>query len=139
MAILILPVCMLAVLLFLMGNAQRRLRRVGGDDEFARAATLGRRAMLPGGAPEERRREQRFAVEEACTAAVLGCEESRIACRILDVSRSGMRIAVSGSFPRNAQVHVERGGNYFVGTICHSQEKDGRQILGLRVVSTNCR
>lgn len=138
MAILILPVCMLALLLCLMGNAHQRLRRVGGDDEFMRAARLGRRVMLAGGAVEERRREQRFAVEETCTAGVLG-EESRIACRILDISRSGMRIAVNGSFPGNAQVHVERGGDYFVGTICHLQEKDGQQILGLRVVSTNCR
>jgi hypothetical protein len=139
MAILALPVCMIAVLLCLIGNAQRRLRRNGGDDEFARAATLGRKAMLPGGAVEERRREQRVAVEETCTASVLGCEESRIACRILDVSRSGMRIALRGSFPGNAQVHVERGGEFFVGAICHSREQDGRQILGLRVVATNWR
>lgn len=139
LAILALPLCMLAVLLCLMGNARRRLRWAGGDDEFARAATLGRRAMLPEGAVEERRREQRFAVEQTCTASVLGCEESRAECRILDVSRSGMRIAVSGLFPVNAQIHVERGDRFFVGTICHSQEQDRRQILGLRVVATNFR
>lgn len=130
---------MIAVILCLVGNAQRRLRRAGGDEEFSRAAELGREAMLPGSAVEDRRREQRFAVEESCTASVLGSEESRIACRILDVSRSGMRIAISGSFPCHAQVHVERGREFFVGTICHSQEKDGRQILGLRVVATNRR
>jgi hypothetical protein len=50
-----------------------------------------------------------------------------------------MRIAIDRSLPADAQVNVEWGGEFFVGTIRCRQVKSEGQILGLRVVSTNRR
>ncbi len=138
MAIVFLPVMMIAIALCLVLNP-RRPGQVGGDEEFVHAAALGRRALLDETEGSERRRESRYAVDQECTALILGHEESRTGCRIIDVSRSGMRIAITGSLPPDAQINVEWGQEFFVGTICYSQSKGEQQILGLRVVSTNCR
>jgi hypothetical protein len=138
MTIVFLPVMMFAIALCLVFNP-RRPGRVGGDEEFVHAAALGRRDLLHEPEGAERRRESRYEVDQECTASVLGNEDSRTACRIINVSRSGMRIAVSGSFPPDSQINVEWGKEFFVGTIRYLQVKGEQQILGLRVVSTNCR
>jgi hypothetical protein len=120
-------------------NFRRRGARVGEDAEFSEAAVLGRRVLLATGALPERRTEPRRQVELTGTASVLGCEETRTRCRIINVSRSGMRIALDGALPPDAQINVEWGSEFFVGTIRCQQVRGDRHILGLSVVSTNRR
>lgn len=139
MAILLLPVFILAINLCLIANSQRRRKRAGADEEFAVAASLGRSALLPGAGTLERRTEDRVEVEQPCTASILGSEDSKVECHIVNMSRSGMRIVVPGGFPTQGQINVEWADKFFVGAISNSQREGGRQILGLRVVASNYR
>lgn len=133
MALLLLPVFLLSVIIGMVLTSSRRSGRVGGDDEFVHAAAVLRRQS----SGAERRRERRREINRSCTACILGEEETRAACRIVDVSRSGMRIASSAQFPTAAQIIVEWGSEFFVGTICYGFPKDGENVFGLQLVSTN--
>jgi len=147
MTILFLSAMMGGVLLCVVISVQRRLARVGGDEEFTNAALLGRAeiesravespAPAHGAGIAERRREERRKVGVTGTASLLGSEEST-PCRIIDASHSGMKIAVSRPLPVNQQICVEWGRQFFVGGVSRSETKSGEQILALHVVSTNC-
>lgn len=105
------------------------------------AAVFGLLALKAprGNGTGERRREKRYPIGESCMVSILGQEESHTTCTLINVSRSGIRIAVDPAFPINAQINVEWGTTYFVGTVCNSEIKEQRRILGLRLVATNCR
>ena len=134
MVILLFPVFLFSVIVGVVMTSSRRKGNRGADDEFAYAVAYLRREK----SDTERRREPREEVVRACTASVLGQEETRTACRVLNVSRSGMRISVGAELARDAQVIVEWDHEFFVGTVCYGIPKDGEQIFGLRLVSTNC-
>src|SRR5438270_1575275 len=111
-AVLFAPLMMVIVLCLAL-DLRRQRGGVGTDEEFAHATALERRLVVSGDGAE-RRREIRQAVGRPCAASVLGRPETRLEGRILDLSRSGMRIAVTGSFPARADINVEWGANCFV-------------------------
>ncbi len=84
-------------------------------------------------------REEHCDAARSCTATVLGQEETRTNCRVLNVSSSVMRIAVGREFAMGAQVIVEWKREFFVGSIFEESMRGGEQVFGLRLVSTNCR
>jgi hypothetical protein len=87
----------------------------------------------------DRRQEPRHPVDDSCaTAAVMGFPDSRTLCQIVDVSRAGMRIRVSNSFPVGTQIHVQWGEQFFVGDCCYRLHKGDGYILGLKLVASNC-
>lgn len=135
MTILLLSALLLAVVFGMVAMSNRRSSQRGVDEELAHAAALERRNRTA----RERRRETRVDVSRECTVAVLGEEETRTGCRVLDISGSGMRIATSRALAACAQVIVEWENEFFVGAICHRNQKDGEYIFGLSLVSTNCR
>ena len=64
----------------------------------------------------ERRSERRFSFERAfATATIMGEEDRQQPCRILDASRSGMRIGLKTPLPVGVQIHVRWENNFFVG------------------------
>jgi hypothetical protein len=134
MALLVVPLLLLTVIAGVVTLSNRRITSQGSDEEFVHAAALLRRET----AGAERRREPRHEVKRACTVCILGEETTRTSCRILDVSRSGMRITSEAEFPENSQVIVEWGREFFVGTVCYGFPKDGEHVYGLQLVSTNC-
>ena len=135
MTLILLSALLLAMVFGMVAMSNRRSAQRGADEEFAHAAALERRNR----AAQERRREKRFDVSRDCTVAVLGEEETRTGCRVLDISGSGMRIATSRALAACAQVIVEWENEFFVGAVRHSNQKDGEYIFGLSLVSTNCR
>ena len=135
MAILLLPSVLLTVIFCMVATSSRRMHRRGQDEEFAHSAALARRHL----STAERRREDRCNVPRLCTAAVLGQEETRTPCRVLNVSRSGIRIAVCREFAMDAQVIVEWKREFFVGSVCDGSVQGEDRVFGLRLVSTNCR
>ena len=130
MALWLLPAAVFAALVAVAAMTSRRFR--GHDDgEFTRAA-----AMLD---PSKRRRaETRAEAARECTVAILG-EEGRTDCRMLNFSRSGMRIAAGRQFSPGAQLIVEWENGFFVGTVRHGSTSNREYVFGLQLVSTNCR
>jgi hypothetical protein len=117
----------------------RRKSRQGHEEELAHKGALTRRKLSPEERTPERRKERRYAVAAVpVTASVLGDGGAAMDCRILDVSRSGMRIAISQPLPQNAQISVAWGNQCFVGTSCYSFVKGDEHILGLRAIASTC-
>jgi hypothetical protein len=68
----------------------------------------------------------------------MGFPDSRTPCEIVDMSRVGMRIRVSNSFPVGSQINVQWGEQFFVGDCRYRLQKDGGYVLGLKLVASNC-
>lgn len=86
----------------------------------------------------ERRREARCGVDQPCgVASILGDPESRSICQILDISRSGIRILLRRTFPEDAQIHVQWGGRFFIGTPRYTMMKGGSCVIGLKLLTSN--
>jgi len=68
---------------------------------------------------------------------VLGDEDSRTMCQILNTSRTGMRIMMNSRVPEGSQVQVEWEGKFFIGTICYRFAKGDCYMVGLRLVTCN--
>lgn len=111
--------------------------RMSCDHQFEESGVLGRQMLLAGHIAGERRAETRYPIGESCVVSVLGDEQSRTSCTLINVSRSGLRIAVDADFPTSGELNVEWGSAFFVGTVCNSQLTGGQQTLGLRLVCTN--
>lgn len=109
-------------------------RSLQASEEAAHAAAMDRRRR---GAGRQRERGWRFSRPPA-TARVLG-DEKRAPCRIVNTSRSRMRIALKGPFPVGAQVHVEWDGEFFVGTCCYRLAWGEDYLLGLRLLACSYR
>ncbi len=88
----------------------------------------------------EDRREKRHRLDRPAFASVLGDAGVKTPCRILNVSRSGMRIAAPRDFrfPAAAQVQVQWGSDFFIGNVCYALSKEGEQICGLELVASSC-
>ena len=85
----------------------------------------------------ERRREERYETDRECTVSVLGEGDTRTACRVLNHSRSGMRIATTVKFSAKSQLMVEWETGFFVGTVRNEMTKEGEHVFGLRLVSSS--
>jgi hypothetical protein len=126
-------VILIVVLFVVLGSALRAPR---ADEESAHARALTRRQAAER-AETDRRQERRYRIKGTQgTAAVLGRDESA-ACRIINVSRSGMRIALRKPLPPEAQVNVTWEDKFFVGSIRYSFVEGEEHILGLGLISSN--
>jgi hypothetical protein len=112
------------------------LRTPRSDEESAHSRALSRRQAAER-AEADRRRERRYRIKGTQgTATILGEEESA-ACRIINVSRSGMRIALRAPLPPESQVNVTWDDKFFVGSIRYSFVQGEEHILGLGLISSN--
>ena len=81
------------------------------------------------------RREPRYRFHRSAYATILGEQASTTACRILNVSRSGMRVATKQKFPQGVQIQVQWDEEFFIGTVCYTLDKTGEYITGLELVA----
>jgi len=130
---LLLPCTLLGLIVILVFHCSRLLRRSDGDEESAHALALERRQKS---APE-RRRQHRYSSDRSANASILGRDDAALDCRILDISRSGMRIVIPEPMPMGAQVNVAWENQFFVGTVRYSTAQHGKHVVGLRMISTN--
>src|SRR5579863_2925505 len=86
----------------------------------------------------ERRSEPRYGREcSTGTAGIMGHPGTRALCRIVDISRAGMRIESNARFEVGTQVHVQWGERFFVGDCCFRLQKGESHIHGLKLVTAN--
>jgi hypothetical protein len=83
------------------------------------------------------RREARYQSERPASVALLGDSSRQSACRIVNVSRSGMRITSTRNFPKGSQVCVQWGDEFFVGAVLYTLPEQGQYVAGLELVSGN--
>jgi hypothetical protein len=82
------------------------------------------------------RLERRFRIDgRGAVATVLGGDELRVPCRIVNVSRSGMRIALAQPVPETACMQVDWGRNFLVGNVRYVREENGDHIIGLQLLT----
>lgn len=109
-------------------------RTLGASEESAHQAAAERRKQS-----HEIRRERRWPAWPAVTTvSVLGEPGRPASCRIVNASRSGMRIAVPRNYPNGIQLHLQRGEEFFIGTVCYSFAQEDEWIAGLQLVTSNC-
>ena len=119
-----------AVLIFLATTGAANA--LGRSEESAHAAAAEKRSRSG-----DDRSEPRYAMDELAIARILGESNSHAHCRILNVSSHGLRVRATREFPKSAQVYVQWGENFFVGTVCHTVLKNGEYIAGLKLLSCN--
>src|SRR5438874_2401884 len=126
-------VILIAILCVVLGSALRGPR---GDEEFAHARALSRRQAAER-AEADRRQEHRYRMKATRGAATVLGQDEPAACRIINVSKSGMRIALRDPLPPEAQVNVTWEDRFFVGSIRYSFVKGDEYIFGLALISSN--
>ena len=87
----------------------------------------------------ETRREARYRTERFGTASLMGESNRQVPCRIINASRSGLRIASGREFPKGAQVCVQWGEQFFVGAVLYTCSNKSEHIAGLELLSGNHR
>jgi PilZ domain-containing protein len=109
------------------------LRRAGNSDalriseESAHSVALKKRRRA--------RREPRYRFHHSAYVSILGAAPSTTACRILNVSRSGMRIATQEKFPRGIQIQVQWDDEFFIGSVRYALDNGEESITGLELVA----
>jgi len=121
----------LAVVLLAVVKTSQAPNALRASEEAAHSAAVERRAH------HESRREPWRSVGRAATASLLGDSRPKTTCRIINTSRSGLRIASARTFPKGAQVHVQWGEYFFVGTVCHTSPQGDESVSGLELLSCN--
>jgi hypothetical protein len=133
MGISLLSSMLLATVLYLILHSLWRLAAIGVDEEYAHASALERRRKLS----LEPARKQRCPINRRATASILGSGEDGIDCRILKVSRAGMRIAVRLPMPLGEQINVAWENEFFVGAVCYSAVQGGQHVVRLQLIASN--
>lgn len=85
--------------------------------------------------PGDRRREKRYSTD---APAILSFTEGTewCDCRILDVSRSGLRLRCTRQFATGATLHIVLpGGSEITGEARYSRPVEGGWDTGVRIVS----
>jgi hypothetical protein len=113
-----------------------RLRAPRSDEETAHSRALIRRQEAAR-AESDRRRERRYRIKGTVGAVTVLGRETGVPCRIINVSRSGMRIAACEPLPGEVQVNVTWEDKFFVGSIRYSFVEGEEHILGLGLISSN--
>src|SRR5690242_11747416 len=121
-----------AVLLTVLRTPSRS-KALGESEEAAHSAAAKKTLPL------ETRRETRYRSERSGTASILGDPTRQAPCRIINTSRSGLRIASPRSFPKGAQVCVQWGEEFFVGAVLYTCASKTEHIAGLELLSGNHR
>lgn len=84
-----------------------------------------------------RRREARYPVDRTATAWELGDSKTPSTCRVVNTSRSGLRISSQRAFRKASQVCVQWGDEFFVGYVQHISNHGQEHIAGLHLLSGN--
>ncbi len=84
-----------------------------------------------------RRRETRFPADRTATAWELGDSKTPSTCRVVNTSRSGLRISSTRAFRKASQVCVQWGDEFFVGHVQHISNHGQEFISGLQLLSGN--
>ena len=87
----------------------------------------------------ETRRETRYRSERSGTVSILGDSSRQAPCRIINASRSGLRIGSSRQFSKGAQVCVQWGEEFFVGAVLYTFSSKTEHVAGLELLSGNHR
>ena len=87
----------------------------------------------------ETRRETRYDSDWPAIAAVLGGAPRQSPCRVVNVSRSGLRLVSTRNFTKGEQVHVQWGSEFFVGCVLYTfpGKAEKEYISGLELLSSN--
>ena len=102
------------------------------SEESAHSAAAARRAESP-----ETRRETRYRTDRSATASVLGDPNRQTPCRVVNASRSGLRIVSNHYFVKGDQVCVQWGEEFFVGTVLYTASNGNAHVAGLELLSGN--
>jgi PAS domain S-box-containing protein len=84
------------------------------------------------GVRADARDARRFAVDQPATVVLLGAAES-LPARITDVSRSGLRLTVSGLLAVGAAVRVEWDQHKLLATVRFRERAGDRYVVGLQL------
>ena len=122
-----------AVLLTVLRNPSRS-EAVRDSEESAHSTAASKK-----GQALETRRETRYRTERSGMASILGDLNRQAPCRIINTSRSGLRITSTRQFPKGAQVCVQWGEEFFVGTVVYACSGKTGNIAGLELLSGNHR
>lgn len=101
------------------------------SEESAHSNAAARRSPL------DTRGESRFAADRQATAALLSDSGRQSTCRVINTSRSGLRIVSSRHFLKDSQVCVQWGSEFFVGTVLYTVPQKDEYVAGLQLVSGN--
>jgi hypothetical protein len=126
---MLLGVVMLTVL-----KSPNRSKAVRESEESAHSTAAEKRGLAI-----EARREMRYPAERLATVSVLGEPNRQASCRIINTSRSGLRIGSSRQFPKGAQVCVQWGEEFFVGAVLYTFVGKTEHVAGLELLSGNHR
>src|SRR5690349_2153016 len=105
-----------------------RSQQVHASEEPAHALAAG---------DQPPRREPRYRSEWSGMVSRLHDRAGQVPCRIIDASRSGLRIASSRQFSKGSQVCVQWGGEFFVGAILYTVAGKAEFVAGLGLLSGN--
>ena len=122
------------VLLLMMLRSSDATKAVGESEESAHSAAADKRSQAL-----DTRRETRYAKERSASVSMLGEADRQAPCRIVNSSRSGLRIASSRQFPRGSQLCVQWGEEFFVGAVLYTFSNKTEHIAGLELLSGNHR
>lgn len=86
---------------------------------------------------KQTRREMRYRSQWFGAVSLLDDRGAETPCRIINASRSGLRIACSRQFSKGSQVCVHWGGRFFVGPVIYSFASGADYVAGLELTSGN--
>ena len=81
----------------------------------------------------DRRRQPRLAVDQPVEITTLTRPSQTFSGRALDLSGSGMRVALPTAIPVNTLVRIEAPDLLLLGEVCWTRQVDGGCELGLKL------
>jgi hypothetical protein len=81
------------------------------------------------------RDEHRYDTDQPVVLTILGNPDVRVLCRVVNVSRSGMRVAVDRQVACGAAIRVEWDKHFLVGKAVHVSRKGGEYFVGLQLLT----
>jgi len=81
------------------------------------------------------RDEHRYDTNKRLTLTILGNPDRRMLCRVVNVSHSGMRVAIDRPVPAGAAVRVEWARHFLVGKTRHVSRKGPEYLVGLQLLT----
>ena len=82
------------------------------------------------------RQEPRIEVDQQCDAIILGKPDERVTCRVLNVSPSGILIALEQPVGQARKVKLEWGENFLIGDVRYLRSIGPREYhVGLSLLT----
>lgn len=133
MVILISAALLVGIILLAAFRGSQIARTLGISKESAHHAAAEGRKPSRGN-----RRERRLPVwPAAATVSILGEPERPVPCQIVNASRSGLRIIAPRKFANGIQLHLQRGEEFFIGSVCYTFSREGEWIAGLELLTAS--